>query len=402
MDMANITYQNDVGDIKVMIDSEKCISCGRCMSACKHNARYYLDDTERFFEDLKNGEKISLIVAPSVRANVPAWQRLFTYLKQQGVQKIYDVSLGADICIWAHIKYLEENPEAHLISQPCPVIVSYMEIYQPELLKFLSPIHSPMACTSIYMKEYEDISGSIAALSPCIAKADEFRETNLCRYNVTFAGIREYISRNRIVLPTEESGFDHSESAFGVLFPIPGGLKENIDYLMDKKVSIDKAEGDSVFSSLNIYSETPEEILPQVFDVLNCDFGCNSGTACSYEHNVFEVNRTMEGIRKKKREEFDWSRYEEIYKQYNARFDINKFTRNYIPRMLTFPYVSDQDIDNAFKLMGKNDFNAQNIDCGACGNETCYNMARKIAMKVNIPINCIVKSIQDAKVLNRE
>ena len=397
MELANITYQDQAGDIKVRIDSEMCISCGHCIAACKHNARYYTDDTERFFDDLKKGLPIFVIAAPSIRSNLPMWRRLFSYLKEQGVDKIYDVSLGADICIWGHVRYLESNPDARLITQPCPVIVSYLELYQPELVKVLSPVHGPMGCASVYMKKYENISGPIAALSPCIAKADEFSETKLCEYNVTFAGIRDYLAKNHIKLPAEGSGFDHPESGPGILFPKPGGLKENIEYFMGQKVSIDTSEGISVFGHLGIYGETPEEMLPHVFDVLNCGNGCNSGTACSHSTNFFEINRLHDQNRKMTAYDRERAYYDDLYKQFDERFDLNHFLRSYTPRLVDYPQVTDQDIDQAFRSMGKMDFADQNIDCGACGNETCYNMARKIAMKVNIPINCIVKSINDAK-----
>jgi ferredoxin len=400
MELANITYQNEAGDIKVRIDAKMCISCGHCISACKHNARYYTDDTERFFNDLKNGVRISVIAAPSIRANLPMWKRLFTYLRANGVDKIYDVSLGADISIWGHVRYLEQNPDARLITQPCPVIVSYLEIYQPEALKSLSPIHSPMGCVSIYMREYENVTGPIAALSPCIAKADEFAETKLCDYNVTFLSILEYLTKNRVKLPPEESGFDHYDSGPGVLFPMPGGLKENIEFFMGQKVSIDKGEGISVFKYLDIYSETPEEMLPHVNDVLNCANGCHVGTASSHSPNVYQINRIHDKCRKQAAFDRDRSYYEDLYRQYDERFDLAKFMRSYVPKLVYQPEVSDQDIDTAFKSMNKTDFASQNIDCGACGNETCYNMARKIAMKVNIPINCIVKSIGDAKNVN--
>ncbi|MCL2743984.1 MAG: 4Fe-4S binding protein [Planctomycetaceae bacterium] len=109
METANITYQDEAGNIKVKIDYDKCITCGRCVIACKHEARYYVDDTERFFDDLSKGVPISLMIAPSVRTNIPEYKRLFTYLKRLGVKKIYDAALGADICTWAHVRYMEKN-----------------------------------------------------------------------------------------------------------------------------------------------------------------------------------------------------------------------------------------------------------------------------------------------------
>jgi iron only hydrogenase large subunit-like protein len=203
MEMANSTYQDEDGGIKVKLDHEKCIACGRCFSACKHNARYYEDDTSSFFHDLENGVPISIIAAPAIRTNIPEYKRLFTYLKSLGVRKIYDVSLGADICIWAHIRHIEKNGSSHLITQPCPAVVKYCEIYQHDLIKSLSPVHSPMGCVLVYMKEYQGVTERIAALSPCVAKAYEFEDTGLAQYNVTFSMLLNFIEINNIFFPDE-------------------------------------------------------------------------------------------------------------------------------------------------------------------------------------------------------
>ena len=50
---------------------KKCVACGACFDVCKHEAREYKDDTERFFDDLKKGEKISILLAPAFKANYP-------------------------------------------------------------------------------------------------------------------------------------------------------------------------------------------------------------------------------------------------------------------------------------------------------------------------------------------
>jgi len=396
METANITYQDENGNIKVKIDHTKCIVCGRCVSACKHEARQYEDDIGLFFDDLSKGVHISLIAAPSVRTNIPEYKRLFTYLKKLGVRKIYDVSLGADICIWAHVRYIERAGRVNLITQPCPAIVTYCEKYKHALLDNLSPVHSPMACAAIYMKEYQGINDRIAALSPCVAKADEFHDTGLIQYNVTFAKLLEYLKDNNIALPGEETGFDHNESGPGSLFPMPGGLKENIEFFMGKKIQISRAEGFRVYEKLNTYAETPVELLPGIFDVLNCSEGCNIGTACQRGRNIFEIERMMDAGRKaagKREKEY----FESVYQSFDNAFDFSHFIRQYRPIQTSFPQITDEDIQAAFNVMKKNDDASRNVDCGACGSDTCLNMARKIALKVNIPINCMVLTIENAR-----
>ncbi|MCL2755378.1 MAG: 4Fe-4S dicluster domain-containing protein, partial [Oscillospiraceae bacterium] len=399
METANVTYQDECGNIKVRIDHDRCITCGLCVSACKHNARYFTDDTARFFVDLAAGNSISLIAAPSIKTNIPEYKRLFAYLKKLGVNKIYDVSLGADICVWAHIKHIGENPNKPLITQPCPAIVTYCEFYRHDLLEKLSPVHSPMACTSIYMKENQGISDSIAALSPCMAKANEFAETQLADYNVTFTKLLEHLNNNGISLSdlTDESDFDHGDSGLGSLFPMPGGFKENIEFFIGKSFHISKAEGDKVYEKLNHYAQTLPEFLPDIYDVLNCAEGCNIGTAGLQDRCIFEMDKAMKNTGRKARQKHKREHYEAQYKAYDNLFELSRFMRNYKAVPVKPSVLTDEDIAKAFEALGKTNYEKQHIDCFACGSKTCYDMARKIALNINIPNNCIVRAMENAK-----
>lgn len=132
------------------------------------------DDTERFFADLSQEKKISVILAPAFLANYPKeYQKVLEYLKKKGVNHICSVSFGADITTWGYLKYITEHNFTGGISQPCPAVVTYVEKYIPELIPRLIPVHSPMMCTAIYMKKYMQVSDSIAFISSCIAKKVE-------------------------------------------------------------------------------------------------------------------------------------------------------------------------------------------------------------------------------------
>ncbi len=397
LEMANLTYQDDSGAIKVKIDSDMCIACGACIAVCKHEARYYEDDTQAFFSDLAAGAPISLIAAPSVRTNIPDWKRLFSCLKQLGVRKIYDVSLGADICIWAHLRYIERHSPRSLITQPCAAIVSYCEIHRHELLENLSPVHSPMVCTAIYMREHEGIADKIAAVSPCIAKANEFEAVGAIQYNVTFAKLQDYIKKHGMVLPEEETEFDHYESGLGSLFPTPGGLKENIEFFTGKTLRVDKSEGRAAYRHLEDYRITPKELLPDVFDVLSCAAGCAIGSGCDRNQNVFQIQSVMNSSRQRALRRREPRYYAGLYEKYDSAFDLSRFLRAYEPVHVPLPELSEEDIRNSFALLDKDSFAKQNFNCGACGSESCRAMARKIALGINIPLNCMVKSRDDAR-----
>ena len=395
VDGANIAYA-DGEEIRVSIDSSKCIVCGACIEACQHDARDYYDDTERFLQDLQKGASISLFAAPANRVNGESWGRLLTWLRQKGVNKIYDVSLGADICTWAHIRYIQREKPVSVISQPCPAIVNYILAHNHDLLQYLSPIHSPMLCTAIFMKKYEGINDKIAALSPCIAKSDEFDDTHYVDYNVTLKKLYEYIEKNNIALPQQESGFDHAESSLGCLYSMPGGLKENIEQHLGKALRIDKTEGPNVvYKALDEFSKQDAAYLPAIFDVLNCIEGCNLGTGCIHERSTFEVNALMDKARQTVLSSHTHIDIDELFNEYDRSLRLSDFVRRYTPIHTSKASISDDDIEIAFTMLGKHSETDRKFDCSACGADTCLDMARQIAAGLNIPMNCIKKMRDD-------
>ena len=400
VESANIAY-SDGPDIRVKTDPTQCIVCGACIDACQHGSRQYEDDTERFLADLAAGVKISMFAAPANYTNGENWSRLLTWLRQRGVRKIYDVSMGADICTWAHIRFIQREKPATVITQPCPAIVNYILIHNQALLPNLSPIHSPMLCTAIYMRKYEGISDKIAALSPCIAKANEFESTGHVEYNVTLKKLYEYIKNRNIALPQQESGFDHAESSLGVVYAQPGGLKENVELYLGKSLRIDKSEGTNVvYKALKEFSEHGNKRhMPAIFDVLNCLEGCNLGTGCNHERDIFEINAIMDSARQNVLESRTKEDFDALYKEYDNTLNLNDFIRKYSPVSNRARGVSEDQIYRAFKDLGKSDEISQKFDCAACGSDTCRDMARKIVLGLNITKNCIKKAHED---VNRE
>ena len=377
--------------INVSVNPDRCIACGACIKTCRHDVRDYVDDTEKFFFDLRSGVPISLIVAPANRVLEEDGGRLLTWLRQQGVRKIYDVSIGADICSWAHVRAIEKIRHP-LITQPCPAIVNFIQMYAHDLLKYLSPIHSPMLCTAIYMKNYCDVKDNIAALSPCIAKAHEFDATSYVKYNVTLEKIFNYIENNHIKLPYEVSGFDHEDAALGLLYPMPGGLRENIEYFFGKQLRVDQSEGsDFVYDSLKEFAHETTNNLPDIFDVLNCHEGCNVGTAIKHGQNRFRISTLMDEGRQNVFNELDYEQYVKLFEDYDKKLRFDDFVRKYTRIDLKQYTYREEDLEQAYLQLHKTDERDRHFDCGACGSDSCKEMASKIAMGIDLPDNCIKK-----------
>jgi hypothetical protein len=262
--------------------------------------------------------------------------------------------------------------------------------YDNDLLKYLSPVQSPMLCMAVYMRKYDGVQGPIAALTPCIAKKNEFEATGLISYNVTFKKLWEYIESNKLKLPSESAGFEHQPSALGRIFSMPGGVWDTVEFYLGKTLRIDKSEGlGRVYADLREFGKQPEKNLPALFDVLNCPEGCNLGTGCRLGHNIFEINTVMEAQRLESPGGRDRTYVTELYESFDKTLKLSDFLRRYTPERIAVRNLPEREIEDAFAAMRKAESWERQYDCGACGSDSCYRMARKIALGVNLPSNCV-------------
>jgi iron only hydrogenase large subunit-like protein len=223
-----VKYCNNGAGEKVTVNHDLCIGCGNCVHACTHKARIIVDDSGAFFGALEKKEKVIAIVAPAVASNFPGlYLNLNGYLKSLGVEAVFDVSFGAELTVFSYVKYIKEKTPAFCISQPCPAIVTYIEIYHPELIPHLAPADSPMLHIIKMIREYHPQYNDykIAVFSPCIAKRREFDETGHGDYNVTFNALYEYLEQRNVNLASfKAEEYDNPPAERAVTFSMPGGL----------------------------------------------------------------------------------------------------------------------------------------------------------------------------------
>lgn len=383
------------GKSVVHIDEVRCINCGRCIQVC-NGARFYEDDTERFLTDLKKGVKINIAVAPAIRTNFrDNYKRLFGFLKSLGVDKIYDVSFGADICTWAYNKHLKENGlNSPLIAQPCPVIVNYIEQYRKDLLPSLAKIQSPLGCLTTYIREELKDNAKIAFISPCIAKKNEMDSLGMgLEYNVTFENLIKKI--NGVNLSEfKEAGFDLPfENTRGAIYPKVGGLSKNLE-LTNNNLLIREIHGtyDCVKYLDSLADRQSKSTLsPFVVDALNCQRGCNYGTGTCNDNTVDDTEQTMieELIKSKSNEKGLLRKVYKLYSLFDKKLDYRDYMRKYSEVDFNDIYAEPIDTEIGFGKLLKNDEESRTIDCGACGYSGCKEMANEIALNRNTPINCM-------------
>lgn len=391
---ANISYLLN-GKSKTRIDKQKCIQCGKCIKVCTHNARDYQDDTQAFFEDLKQGHKISIIAAPSFKINFSSYKKILGYLKGLGINNVYDASLGADITTWAYIKALKEKKLSSVISQPCPAIVNYAEKHAHSLIEHLAPVQSPMMCTAIYLKKYLNVKEKLCFLSPCIGKSSEIHDKNtfgFINYNVTFRKLLECIIRDEVDLSqSSEADFTQNAYSLGDIYSFPGGLKENV-FHYNNKVWIKQVEGtDLAIEYLNEYENrlSSNEQLPTLVDILNCSHGCNIGTGSTNETDISDLEKMTFDLRFKKKGKLK-SNPRKLLKLFDKKLKLDDFIRAYEPIEIDPQRIPNQhEADEIYNRMCKTDNESRERNCYACGYGSCFEMVKAIHNGYNHVENCI-------------
>lgn len=418
--IANWSVEDGKGSQRIEVHGENCIQCGACLHSCEHNAREYHDDTERFFNDLRNGERISALIAPSFQANYPdVYGIVLGGLKHFGVRRLINVSFGADITTWGYINYIAQNHLTGGIAQPCPAVVNYIERYVPELIPKLMPIHSPLMCAAIYAKKYLKLQDKLAFISPCIAKKAEIDDPNTygyVSYNLTYRHLMDYIWKHNIHC---HEVTDEIEYGLGAIYPMPGGLKENVYWFCGENLFIRQVEGvKNAYDFLEDYKfrVRGNKPLPFMVDILNCDRGCLYGTGIEpskerSEDNIYNLLSLKERSKKNKsgnpysKALKPEQRLELLNKQF-SNLKLEDFIRQYTDKSETksVRYPNDDELEEIYSNMKKDTWAERNINCGACGYRNCHEMATAIFNGSNTPHNCVhyVQAIsQQAELANQ-
>jgi iron only hydrogenase large subunit-like protein len=395
---------NDASGDHVTIDHQRCIGCGACVAACRHEARRGVDDTAAFLRDLQRGVPMVAIVAPGVAASFPGrYLQLNGWLQHAGVRAVFDVSYGAELTVLSYLDHVERHDPRCVVAQPCPALVSYIELYRPELLPHLAPADSPMLHTIKMIREFhpQHRDARVAVLGPCLAKKREFTATGLGDHNVTFAALQAHLDAQGVDLghyPAVDYANPPAERA--VLFSSPGGLLRTAErWRPELRGRTRKIEGPHlVYEYLDHLGESiAAGTAPLLVDCLNCDLGCNGGTGttnqgASADHveSLIEArNQQMQRRHAGKARLGKRLGRRQLERQLRRHWRPGLYARRYQDRsaetQLREPTAAERDA--IYRRLKKRD-RRDELDCSACGYGTCAAMAVAIHNGLNRPENC--------------
>lgn len=241
-------------------------------------------------------------------------------------------------------------------------------------------------------------------ISPCVAKWSEIHDPDTegyVSYNVTFDHLMKYVREHNI---SGAFASDEIEYGLGSIYPMPGGLKENVYWFLGDDVYIRQIEGEK--HTYCYLEEHKEEIAKGMnkelfIDALNCGMGCIYGTGVEEEiartdTALYNIHQIQENC-KKNTKNSAWSRkltpaqrLAKLNKQF-SKLKLENYLRKYTDHSeeCNYKLPSTEELNQIYDEMGKKTKEARCIDCECCGYESCEKMAFAIYNGFNKKENCI-------------
>jgi len=391
-----------VGGQAEVID-ERCIACGNCTKVCSQGAKVFLNTTDRVIKLLEADPKVAAIIAPSFPAefsDVPDHHVLTGMIKALGFEYVAEVSFGADLVADRYKKLVSEEKNFY-ISSDCPSIVNYVKFYHPSLVDNLAPVVSPMVAMSRVVHEKYGRDTKIVFIGPCVAKKAESSEIDEA---ITFTELRDLLADKGITPETAEPvDFDQPVGGRGAIFPVARGL------LQTAKISDNAITGNIIAAEGRIdFQGALKEfeaglIKNQHMELLCCE-GCIMGPGLSKIGKQYNRRALVSSYANSKMKNIDSESWQKSFDEF-AGLDLSIRHKPEEPWIET---LNENDVNDILIKMGKKTKKDQ-LDCGACGYESCVEHAiaikkglAEVEMCLPYTIEKLHKSVKDLALSNEK
>jgi len=381
-------------------EEDQCIHCGHCIAACAYHAISFFDSKEIVKTMLNSGNKVAAVCAPSIAGefvDIADYRKFVKMIRYLGFTYVNEMSFGVDIVA---AKYREittqHSNEKYFITSHCPCVVELIEKSFPDLLPNLLPIVSPAAAMAVTLRKIHGKTLKVVQITPCVAAKD-----GVARYNkgmnkidavITFKELRDLFEEFKIKEAfTESSEFDTPFGYKGGMYPVSQGFLEATDL----DITILKGNTQSVEGSHNAIEAIKQfkdyhDTIRSNMNIFYCE-GCISGPGMSQAGNKYLKQTFTKDYVKKRLLNFEVDRwYGEIiqhtrYKELEATFTDKKFK---VDSSDEVQVLSMQRVLQKITELKK----GIELNCGACGYESCRGLALAVAQGIAIPEMCVPNS----------
>jgi nitrogen-specific signal transduction histidine kinase len=370
---------------------------------CSQGAKVFLNTIDRVERLLEGDDDVAVILAPSFPAefsDIPDHRALVGMIKALGFRYVSEVSFGADLVAEKFKKLISENIN-YYISSDCPSIVNYVKYYHPSLADKLAPIVSPMVAMSRVMRKKHGKNLKVVFIGPCVAKKAESIEVDEA---LTFTELRDFLADRGIRADnTTPVDFDEPVGGRGAIFPVTRGLLQTANINDDAVTgNIIAAEGRIDFQSA--LKELEAGLIEKQHMELLCCEGCIMGPGLSKNGKQYNRRALVSSYASKKMKIIDMEKWQKAIDTF-GELDLSCQHKPEAPRIDT---LGENDVADILAKIGKKSKKDQ-LDCGACGYETCVEHAiaikkgiAEVEMCLPYTIEKLHKSVKDLALSNEK
>ncbi len=365
------------------VDEKRCIACGTCIRECPQNAKSFRHDIDVAQRLIESSGMVAASIAPSFAAVLNRWQvsRLASALRALGFRYIGQTSHGAYQVSTHALRIIKKDGSKPYIGTACPAIVNYIEKYKPHLVENLIPIVSPMLAHGRMLKERLGKDTKVIFIGPCVAKKSEILKPankGIVDCVLTFKELMIWLNQKGINLSNcEESSFDERPVHLAQLYPLPGGMIKTAG-LEEDGFDLKLLRVDGINNVKSLIEGLPEDSSYTLIEPLFCSQGCINGPGIDIEKNIFEKRKDLLQYNKETEHIHIIPEIEEetlFYTRFNKEEGI-------------FREVTEEEIEKVFEKTGKLD-PLQQLNCGACGYDSCRDKAIAVVQGMAEPEMCI-------------
>lgn len=372
-------------DDQAQIVEEKCIACGTCFLVCPQNARNIHSDIESIDIAVSKGKKIIISIAPSYIGVYEAPYKLISVLRYLGAAIVEETSIGASMVTELYKDYISNVDLNNMITTCCPTVNMLVQTYYPDLIKYLMPIDSPMIAHCKMIRKRHGKDAFIVFLGPCISKKCEaygYQLAGVIDGVISFEELDKMLESKNIDISSFEDSYPDLEGNYtGKKYPLDNGILSGLKDVISESIftplsisGIDNLMG--AFEAM-----AAGDLTNVLIEANSCTGGCLGGPAVpKRSKNVF-VRKTKA---KSRIHHLRNKRYEN-YTDQEKKLNYDRFFRN---KKYNHEIYSEEDIRTVLEKTGKNT-KADELNCGACGYDTCRDKAISVLEGLSHPQMCM-------------
>ncbi|MBN1611116.1 MAG: 4Fe-4S dicluster domain-containing protein [Polyangiaceae bacterium] len=365
-----------IQDGQAQVVPSRCIVCGNCVRVCSRKAKRVVDTVPPLEALLAQpGRRAAALIAPSFPAEFVGVEaaRLVGALRELGFAFVVEVAFGADLVAQRYAELMAGRPSGRHIATTCPAVTCFVEKQHPELVPELAPLVSPMV--AIARTVHHDYGDDVATvfIGPCAAKKMEADASKDVDVAITFRELRTMFAE-RDIRPAvaRPSAFDPPHPHLGVLFPLSRGMLQAAG-LHEDLTTLDVVAADGRPEFVDTIREFATGSLDaRLLEVLCCT-GCVMGVGMT---GIAPLSRRRANVAAYLREaaaRCDKRQWHEDLRRLGGLDLSRTFMRD--DQRLSNP--TEGELTEILRRMGKSEPDDE-LDCGACGYDTCREHARAI------------------------